>query len=292
MGDFLDQAGCLVDFEEAKVRAALDGQQHAVRAVDRCFQQRGGDGQLRGLHGAVFAAGRTDAHQRGTGTLHDGLDVGEVEVDQAGGGDEVRDALDTGEQDLVGGTERVQDGDVAVADGEQAVVRDHDQGVDFIAQGVDAGLGGAGTAAAFKREGARHDADGQGAKGPCDPGDDGGAAGSGSAAFAGGDEDHVCAPDDLFDFIGVVLRGLPANFRVRASTESTGQLTPDVELDVGIAHQQCLGIGVDGDEFDAAKTDLDHAVDCVHATAADADDLDDGQVILRSCHVTCPLFVY
>ena len=45
VGDFLDQAGGLVDLEQAEVRAALDGQQHAVRAVDRCLQQRGGDGQ-------------------------------------------------------------------------------------------------------------------------------------------------------------------------------------------------------------------------------------------------------
>ena len=32
---------------------------------------------------AVVAAGRADAHERRAGALHDRLDVGEVEVDQA-----------------------------------------------------------------------------------------------------------------------------------------------------------------------------------------------------------------
>ncbi len=128
-------------------------------------------------------------------------------------------------------------------------------------------------------------------EGAGDAGHDGRAAGAGAAAFAGGDEDHVGAAEDLFDLVGVVLGSLLADLRVGTGPQAAGQLAPDVELDVGVAHQQRLGVGVDGDEFDTAEADLDHAVDCVHATAADADDFDDGQVILRSCHVTCPLFV-
>ena len=62
-----------------------------------------------------------------------------------------------------------------------------------------------------------------------------------------------------------------------------GQLAADVELDVGVAHQQRLGVGVDGDELDALEPDLDHPVDGVDAAAADADDLDDGQVVVRVC---------
>ena len=58
------------------------------------------------------------------------------------------------------------------------------------------------------------------------------------------------------------------------------QIPTDVELDVGVAHQQRLGVGVDGDELDALQAGVDHAVDGVDAAAADADDLDDGQVVL------------
>ena len=57
---------------------------------------------------------------------------------------------------------------------------------------------------------------------------------------------------------------------------------PDVELDVGVAHEQRLRIGVDGDELDALQTGVDHAVDGVDAATTDADDLDDGEIVLRS----------
>src|SRR5690606_7721549 len=60
-----------------------------------------------------------------------------------------------------------------------------------------------------------------------------------------------------------------------------GRLTTDVELDVGVAHQQRLGVGVDGDELDALEPGIDHPVDRVAATSTDADHLDDGEVVLR-----------
>ena len=52
-----------------------------------------------------------------------------------------------------------------------------------------------------------------------------------------------------------------------------------MDLDVGVAHLQRLGVGVDGDELDAAQSGVDHAVDGVGAAAADADDLDDGEIV-------------
>ena len=82
----------------------------------------------------------------------------------------------------------------------------------------------------------------------------------------------------------VVLGGLAADLGVGAGAEAAGELAADVELDVGVAHQQRLRVGVDGDELDALEADLDHPVDGVDAAAADADDLDDRQVVLRSCH--------
>ncbi len=74
---------------------------------------------------------------------------------------------------------------------------------------------------------------------------------------------------------------LLADLGVGAGAEPAGQLAADVELDVGVAHQQRLRVGVDRDELDALEADLDHPVDGVDAAAADADDLDDGEVVLR-----------
>ena len=110
------------------------------------------------------------------------------------------------------------------------------------------------------------------------------AAGAGAAALAGGHEHHVGALHDLLDLVGVVVGGAGADLGVGAGTETAGQLAADVELDVRVAHQQGLGVGVDRDELDTLEPDLDHPVDGVDPAAADAHDLDDRQVVLRCCH--------
>lgn len=148
-----DQLGGLVDLEQAEVGAAGDGEQDAACAVDGGFQERRGDRHLGRRHGAVVAAGRADAHERGTRLGHHGLHVGEVEVDQTGRGDEVGDALNTGQQDLVRRLEGVEDGDLAVRDGQQPVVRDDDEGVDLFAEFRDAVLGLVGPTPSFEGEG-------------------------------------------------------------------------------------------------------------------------------------------
>ena len=189
-----------------------------------------------------------------------------------------------GQQHLVGLLEGVDHADAAVADRQQPVVRDDDQGVDLGAQLLDAGLGLGQPATALEGERPGHDADGQRAEAAGDARHDGCTTGAGAAALAGRDEDHVGALEHLFDLLGVVLGGLAADLGVGAGAQAAGELATDVELDVGVAHQQRLRVGVDGDELDALETDLDHPVDGVDATAADADDLDDREVVLRSCH--------
>ena len=141
---------------------------------------------------------------------------------------------------------------------------------------LDALLGLAAAALALEGERPGDDADGQRAQLLGDRGDHGSATGAGATAFPGGDEDHVGALEHLLDLLAVILGGLAADLGVRAGAEAAGQFAADVELDVGVAHQQRLGVGVDRDELDAAEADLDHPVDGVDAAAADADDLDDG----------------
>ena len=145
-------------------------------------------------------------------------------------------------------------------------------------------------AAALEGERPGDHADGQRAERACDPRDDRGAAGTGAAALARRDEDHVGAAQDVLDLVLVVLGGLLAHLGVGAGAEAARQLAADVELDVGVGHEQGLGVGVDGDELDTLEADLDHAVHGVDAAAADADDLDDRQVVLRSCHGGCLSF--
>ncbi|CAB5068046.1 unannotated protein [freshwater metagenome] len=67
---------------------------------------------------------------------------------------------------------------------------------------------------------------------------------------------------------------------IASGPESSGEVSADVELDVGIAHQQRLRVGVHRDELDALQAGVDHSVDGVHATATDADHLDNGEIVL------------
>ena len=202
--------------------------------------------------------------------------------------DQVGDPLDAGEQHLIRCGERLEHADAAIADLEQPVVRHDDEGVHLVleVEHPDLGLGGA--PLAFETEWLGHHADGECADRLGDARDHGRAAGAGPAALACRDEDHVCAGEGLLDLLGVVLGGTAADLRVRAGAEPAGELAPDVELHIGVAHEQCLRVGVDRDELDPAQAELDHAVDGVHATATDADHLDDGEVVLVGRHFEAP----
>jgi cell division protein FtsZ len=103
------QVGRLVDLEQAEVGPAGHREQHPVGAVDGRREQRRADRVLGGGDRAVLPARGPDAHEGRARVLHHRLHVGEVEVDQTGRGDQVGDALDAGQQDLVGGAERVKD---------------------------------------------------------------------------------------------------------------------------------------------------------------------------------------
>jgi hypothetical protein len=173
---------------------------------------------------------------------------------------------------------------VPVGDGQQPVVRDDDQRVDLAAQPVDACVGLARAALALEAERPGDDADGQGAQCPGHLGHDRRAAGPGPAALASRDEDHVGALEDFLDLLTVILGCLSADVRVGTRAQTPGELAADVELDVRIAHQQRLGVGVDRDELDAPESFFDHPVHGVDAAPADADNLDDRQIVLRCCH--------
>lgn len=106
--------------------------------------------------------------------------------------------------------------------------------------------------------------------------------------LAGGDKHHVGTAQQLFDLVLGVLGGLTADLRIGAGAQPAGGVAADVEFDVGIAHQQRLGVGVDRDEFHAFEALLDHSVDGVDTATTDTHDLDDGQVVVRGVIVRLP----
>ncbi len=256
-------------------------------AVDGGLEERRADGLTGGGHGAAVAGAVAHAHQGRAGVVHDHLHVGEVGVDEPGRRDEVGDALHTLQQHLVGHLEGRQHRRLVVGDGQQPVVRDDDLCVDLLLELADARVGLHRAAAALEGEGPGHDADGQRTLLLGDLGDDGGTTGAGAATLTGGDEHHVGAQQHLFDLGPVVVGGLTADLGVGAGTEAASHLAPDVELHVRVGHQQRLSVGVDGDELDPLQPGVDHPIDGVAAAAADADDLDDREVVLGIVRHEC-----
>ena len=102
------------------------------------------------------------------------------------------------------------------------------------------------------------------------------------------------AAEDHAEEIEEVLRGADMVFVTAGEGGGTGTGAAPViaeiakneigALTVGVAHEKGLGIGVDRDELDALESHLDHPVDGVDAAAADSDDLDHREIVVRRSH--------
>jgi hypothetical protein len=107
-------------------------------------------------------------------------------------------------------------------------------------------------------------------------GDDGGRAGAGAAAEAGGHEDHIRALDGVVDLLLTFEGGLLADLRQRARTAALGFLLAHQDLAVGLDVDEVLDVGVGRDKLRALNPLFGHPVDGVAAAAAAADDGDVG----------------
>ena len=77
----------------------------------------------------------------------------------------------------------------------------------------------------------------------------------------------------------VLLGRTLADRRITAGAEAAGELVADAQLVRGVRLEERLGVGVEGDEFDAHHLRPDHPVDGVAAAATDSDDPDQGEVL-------------
>ena len=269
----ITSAASLTSYSERSFPPAIESR-IPLRADQLCVDERGAQRALRGLDGAILAGREADPHQRRARALHDRADVGEIDVDQPGLGDQVADSLHALPQHVVRDLEGVEHRRALVEHLEEALVRDHDHRVAGLAERVDARLRLRSALRALEAERHGHDADGQRADLARDAGDDRGCARAGPPALAGGDEDHVRAAKRPLDLVVGLLGCAAADVRLRAGAEAARELAPDVDLHLGVAERELLEIGVDGDELDGGDARVDHPVDRVQPGAADTHDLD------------------
>ncbi len=269
--------GGVGNFLERQIGATTDVDQDAARPFDGCLKQWAGDRRPSRLDRTVVAIAFADRHQRGSSVGHDRLDVREVQVDQAGLGDQVRNALDTLAEDVVSEPEGVDHRHLGVAQCEQAIVRNDDQRVDSGAQSLEPFFGGLLAALTLESKRQGDDADRECACGAGKLGDERRSSGAGSAAHTRGNEDHVGAVERVLEYIAGALGRPRAGARVPAGAQAAGDAPPDGDLAQRRRGGQRLRVGVDDDKLYAPDACLNHAVDRVVAAAADAHDLDLGE---------------
>ena len=141
---------------------------------------------------------------------------------------------------------------------------------------ADAGIGELHPVTPLEMERLGHHAHGQDAAFAGAFGDDGGGAGAGAPAHAGGDEHHVASVEVLADLECGLFGGGHADLGMRPCPQALGGGDAELDALVGLGEGELLGVGVRNDELDPLQPGLDHVVDGVAARAADTEDDDAG----------------
>ncbi len=86
---FANNSSGLVDLVQGEVWATSDVEEDTAGAIDGDIQQLAGDGRFRREAGSVVAFGFANRHKGGAAFGHNGFDIGKIEVDETGDGDEL-----------------------------------------------------------------------------------------------------------------------------------------------------------------------------------------------------------
>src|SRR5881296_1503293 len=269
----LDDLGDLLGLGDAHVVPARDVHQGSGRGADVDVDQGRIDRLFDRLLRAVVAIGLAQADHRDPAALHDRLDVVEVQVDEAGFRDDLRDPFDRAHQHIVRNLEgRIQR--KTRDEFKEFVIRDHDDGVGEVPELLEAVLGVLGPDRSLGPERKRADRDRQGARLLRQLREDRGATRAGAASETARDEDHVRPLDDGSEFVRRLAGRLLADLGERAGPEAARDPASEEELVRRPDDEEMLGVRVRGEELRPDDSGLDEPVDRVAAAASDADDLD------------------
>src|SRR5450759_1096942 len=197
-GGFANDGAGFVDFVQAEAAGTRDVDQNTARTGDAAvFQQGAANGLAGGFDGGVLAAAGSAAQHGVAHAGHGGLDIGEIAIDQAGGDDDVADALYGLAEQIVGDLEGLDEAGAFGDEFQQAVIGDRDDGIDRAREAGETFFGHAHAARTLEAEGLGDDGDGERVEFLGEGGDDGGGAGAGAATQTRGNEDHVGAVEEF-----------------------------------------------------------------------------------------------
>ncbi len=222
------------------------------------------------------------AHHGGAHAFHDGLHIGEVQIDQARIHHQVGDRAHARFQHAIGQPEGVGHLDAGRDHLEQVLVGHDDQRVGHLAQGVDAVIGIGAPPVALEIERLGDDRDGQDAALARQPADHRRRTRSGPAPHAGGDEHHVRVVQHAQQVVTALFGGGGTDVGLAPRAQPLGQGRAQLQAVGGQRTRQRLGVGVGRDELDPLQAGFDHVVQRVAATAADPQHHDAGALLDQS----------
>ena len=217
-----------------------------------------------------------DTEHRRPCILQDRTDILEVNVDRGvSAGDQVCDAAYTRHKGRISHLEYFADIHALDIHILEAVIRDDDKGIHFLAELLDPVFSRRRAAPAFKTERFRYHTNSHGTLLACSPRYNRAGAGTGAAAFPGSHEYHICAFKDLLDLTLVVLRGLCTTLRICTGPKAPAGRIRQSDAHIRIAFVKILHISINSYKLNACNALVDHTVDSIPAATADAYNLND-----------------
>ena len=258
--------------------ATQDIDQHSLAAGNIDVLQQGRiDGGLGGFNGAVITFGPSRAHHRLAHTLHHRTHVGKIQVNMVVTGNDFVDAPRSVVQHVVGNAERLFHGGARRYDFQQSLVGDDDQGIDGLAQTLDALEGLLHAHRPFEHEGFGDDAHRQGALVAGNIRNNRSGTSTGAATHTCGDKDHVGTRQRGRDGFAIFFGRGTTTAGVTTGTKPFGELGSDLHRLMSRGILESLQVGVDRQELDPGQPRVDHATYRVAAGSADSRHLNIGQ---------------
>ena len=271
VNSFSNQLCCFLCFHQTKVHVTAEVNQDMLCTLDGCFQERALDCHFRSNLSLIFTACATDAHVCNTSVCHDGSDISKVQIDNAGLGNQIGNALYPLQQNFIRLAEGLCQGCFLINNGKQSLVGDDNQRIYVLFQLCNALFRIAHSFLAFKIEGLCHNADRQNAQLLGNGRDAGSRTCACAAAHACGDEYHIGTTQCLRDIILCFIHGALTDFRVAACAQTLCQLFANLDFRCGFGFGQSLSVCIDGNEFHPIQAVFNHSIYCVVAAAANTD---------------------
>lgn len=222
IGKLVDVFHGFTDFSDAEAGAGRDIDENLFSSLNLCFEEGRICGGFGGKTRSGFSGAFAHSHEGDPCILHDGLDVGKIDVDETGFGDDVADALDALSQDVIGGSECGDHGCVFVNDFHDFVVGHKDECVNLGFKSFCSAVSEVLSARSFEYERLCDDTDGQDSKSAGEFGNHWCGTGSGSATHSSGNEDHIATVEDFIDRSFGFACGFSTFSGVSAGSETSG----------------------------------------------------------------------